>query len=220
MVKLKTAVSVLLAFVINLSGITIELKGGENPDLNLLPRFKILRSEIELSRDTNRNNYLDKIGRKGAVIGNEGGEFEVWVYPFKIVQQMGISVLMEELVTPLRGEELSKFIRVNPASTTITYSYESFTINQHIIVPIESPGAIILFEVETVKPITLIISFRPVLQPMWPASLGGQYSYWNSSEKAYVISESRGKYCALVGSPAGEPISSPPAHMLAELPNR
>jgi glycogen debranching enzyme len=51
---------------------------------------------------------------------------------------------------------------------------------------------------------------------MWPAGLGGQYSYWDREKKYFVVSEGTRKNVALIGSPAGEPFSSGPAHALPE----
>jgi glycogen debranching enzyme len=51
---------------------------------------------------------------------------------------------------------------------------------------------------------------------MWPAGLGGQYSYWDAQKRYFVISEGTRKNVALVGSPAGERFSSGPAHALPE----
>ena len=70
--------------------------------------------------------------------------------------------------------------------------------------PIDEPGAIILLEVDASEPLSIVAGFLPVLQPMWPAGLGGQYASWDDALKAYVISESTRKNHGLVGSPAGE----------------
>ncbi|HKI77949.1 MAG TPA: GH116 family glycosyl hydrolase, partial [Ignavibacteriaceae bacterium] len=58
----------------------------------------------------------------------------------------------------------------------------------------------------------------PVLQPQWPAGIGGQYSYWDDDQKAYVISESKGRATFFAGSPAGIQMTAPPAHMFADNP--
>jgi len=70
--------------------------------------------------------------------------------------------------------------------------------------------------VEAFKPLSVVASFTPDLKPMWPAGLGGQYSYWDKEKKYFVISEGTRKNVALIGSPAGEQFSSGPAHALPE----
>jgi glycogen debranching enzyme len=77
----------------------------------------------------------------------------------------------------------------------------------------------ILLHVESIEPLSIVCGFLPVLQPMWPAGLGGQYAYWNDELNAYLISESTGKNHGIVGSPAASGISYTPAHMLSDTPN-
>jgi glycogen debranching enzyme len=54
---------------------------------------------------------------------------------------------------------------------------------------------------------------------MWPAGLGGQFAYWDTKQKAYIISESNGQNHGFIGSPAGQGLSYTPAHMLSDVPN-
>ncbi|MBU2637281.1 MAG: hypothetical protein KJ963_09415, partial [Bacteroidetes bacterium] len=60
--------------------------------------------------------------------------------------------------------------------------------------------------------------FFPVMQPQWPAGIGGQYSYWDDNQKAFIISESQQRGLFLCGSPLGKQMSAPPAHMFADNP--
>ena len=55
---------------------------------------------------------------------------------------------------------------------------------------------------------------------MWPAALGGQYSYWDDGLKAYVIGEGSGKNAAIVGSPLGLTPPEQPAHNLPDAPSQ
>jgi len=64
-----------------------------------------------------------------------------------------------------------------------------------------------------------VAGFLPVLQPMWPAGIGGQYAYWDDKLKAYLISEPTRKNHGFIGSPAAQGISYTPAHMLSDTPN-
>jgi len=55
---------------------------------------------------------------------------------------------------------------------------------------------------------------------MWPGSLGGQYARWDQKINAFLISESRKKYAAYIGSPLANRYFYAPAHRLADAPNR
>jgi len=186
----------------------------------LVKYFTLEKNELELSRPVQPNTYFDKVGRRCAVLGFERGTFELWCYPFKILRNFELSFLIPNYTEPIKGSTVVKLISVTPEATTITYSYQSFTVREIFITPIDKEGAIILLDVKTIEPITIIASFLPVLEPMWPAGLGGQFSVWDNEEKAFIISESRRKYNALAGSPLASAISAPPAHAFADTPNQ
>src|SRR4030065_243066 len=63
-------------------------------------------------------------------------------------------------------------------------------------------------------PRTDVPGFLPVLQPMWPAGIGGQYAYWDDQLKAYLISEPTRKNNGFIRSPDAHGSYYTPAHML------
>ena len=88
--------------------------------------------------------------------------------------------------------------------------------------PLDEPGGLVLLDVHASEPVTVVVKFRIDLKPMWPAALGGQYSYWDAGLKAYVAGEGSGKHAALVGSPlaprsAGAAGPQPPGCAVAVL---
>ncbi len=186
----------------------------------LVPAFPIETSPIQISQAAQPNVYFDKIGRKAAILGCECGMFEAWLFPLKVLRNLELSFLLKTSTEPIKASNIVKTINVRPEATTLTYVYESFTVKETFIAPINETGLLILLDVHTVVPLSIIVSFLPVLQPMWPGGLGGQYSYWDDGVKAYTISESTGKNSAFAGSPLGVGISSTPAHMLSDAPNQ
>jgi glycogen debranching enzyme len=186
----------------------------------LVPRFPLEACDIQLDRLAQPNTPFDKVGRKFAIFGVESGSFEAWSYPLKLFRKFDFSFLLGTSTQPIEAKDIARFISVTPAATTLTYAYQSFTVKAIYITGIEEPGAVILLEVDTTEPLTIICSFIPVLQPMWPAGIGGQYAYWDDNAKAYLISEPTRKNHTFVGSPAGEGISYTPAHMLSDVPNQ
>ncbi len=63
-------------------------------------------------------------------------------------------------------------ITVRPEATTITFSHANFTVREIIFAPKQLPegaGALVLYQIEAVRPMTLTFSFTPVMQRMWPA---------------------------------------------------
>jgi glycogen debranching enzyme len=185
---------------------------------NKINKFELHNNPAELSRIANPAQYFDKIGRKAAIMGFENGSFEAWVWPWKPLRNFDLQFFTGSSTTPISSKDIVKSISVTPEATTITYSYESFSVREIIIVPVEEPGVIILLDVNAIEPISIVPGFIPVMQPQWPAGVGGQYSYWNNDINAFVISASGQKNYFVLGSPAGEKMTAPPAHMFADNP--
>jgi glycogen debranching enzyme len=193
---------------------------AEAPLVGAVPRFAMPASDIRLSRPAQPFTPFDKVGRRFAILGYEGGQFEAWAYPLKILREFRLSFLTGTSTVPIEGRDVVRFVSVDPAVTTLTFTDQSFTVRAHFITSVEDPAAVILLEVDAIEPLTVVASFLPVLQPMWPAGLGGQYAYWDQDLRAYLISEPTRKNHGFVGSPAATGISYTPAHMLSDTPNQ
>jgi glycogen debranching enzyme len=185
----------------------------------LIPAFPIEKDDLTLGRLAQLNTYFDKAGRGFAILGLETGTFEAWAYPLKLLRNFEFSFLLKNSTRPIPAKDIVRFIEVTPAATTLTYTYQSFTVKATYVTAIEDPGAVILLEVDSTEPLTIVAGFLPVLQPMWPAGIGGQYAYWDDKLKAYLISEPTRKNHGFVGSPAAQGISYTPAHMLSDTPS-
>ncbi len=185
----------------------------------MIPAFELEPNPIGLERLAQPGMPFNKVGRKFAILADESGSFEAWAYPLKLLRHFTFSFLVGSSTSPILGKDLIRYISVTPEATTLTYTYQSFTVKAIYITPIEEPGAIILLQVDSIHPLTIVCGFLPVLQPMWPAGLGGQFAYWNDERKAYIISESKGQNHGIAGSPAAQGLSYTPAHMLSDAPN-
>lgn len=172
--------------------------------------------DIQLTKLAKPGNPFCESGRRFAFLGEESGSFEAWAYPLKLVRDFKFYLFTGNSVRPIPAEKITEKISKKPGVTTITYVYQNFTIEANYISSVEEPAGLILLKVDSDVPLKIVCSFLPVLQPMWPAGLGGQYSYWHDGMKAYIISESTGKNHAIVGSPVGKGISYTPAHMLSD----
>ena len=187
---------------------------------DLIPAFRFETNPIVLQRAARPTTYFDKVGRRFALLGCESGSVEAWAYPLKLVRNLEFAFFLGSSTEPIRAAEIVRWISAAPEVTTLTYTYQSFTIRAHYITPIDEPGALILLDVDSAEPLTIVCSFLPSLQPMWPAGIGGQYAYWDDETKAYRVSEPTRKNHAYVGSPAASGMSSTPAHMLSDHPNQ
>jgi len=188
--------------------------GGDEP--GLIEKFPLKKGELYLSRFTQPQNYFDSVGRQSAILGREDGSSEIWIYPYKIFHNFCLYFFIENEDRLIDGKTLARRIDVYPHQTIIRYVHSSFKVEEIFFSPLRESGAVILLSVETTEPLSIIASFAPDLKPMWPAGLGGQYSYWDEGKKYFVLSEGTRKNVALVGSPTSERFSSGPAHALPE----
>jgi glycogen debranching enzyme len=192
----------------------------EDEFIHPLKKFEIIKSPINLSQTISPHGYIEASGKKAAILGNGEGELECWIYPFKILRNLRLRFLLNNRSEEFTAEQLAAHITVNPDTTIITYSHPQFTVQEILCAPIDSPSLIILLDIDTQVPLTIAVEFLPELKPMWPGSLGGQYARWDEQMKAFLLSESRKKYAAYIGSPLASRYFNAPAHRLADAPNR
>ena len=112
------------------------------------------------------------VGPRGAILGRQNGTYELWLFPWKILSGMRMSVQMQDYPVPIDGNEQAAEIDVKPDETTITYAHANFTIRQIMLAPKAEDagtGAMVLYEMQAIRPMTVTFSFDPVMRRMWPA---------------------------------------------------
>ena len=176
----------------------------------------IKSQELHLSRAVQPQRYFDSVGQKSAILGKEDGKVEIWIYPHKVLHNFELHFLIENENEIVEGRDAVHRIDVYPHQTILRYVHSSFKVEEIFFSPMRESGVVVLLSVEAIKPLSVVASFTPDLKPMWPAGLGGQYSYWDREKKYFVVSEGTRKNVALIGSPPGEQFSSGPAHALPE----
>lgn len=181
-------------------------------------KFQIPENPITLQRAVQPWNSITVVGRKSFFVGKENGVTEAWVPPFKLIHDLQFQVVRAGKRYRLYLSDLARRIWVRPEATTIRFVHSGFTIDATYFAPIESAGLVILLDIRSSEKLTLLVQFQTDLQPMWPGGLGGQFSYWDDGEKAFVLSESRWKYAGLIGSPFGSKGTGTPAHAQPEAP--
>ncbi len=188
--------------------------------LPLVPKFPITDSPIQIAQPVRRGKYIEAGGRRAVLMGREEGVFESWVYPLKLVHDLRLTFDVEGYSYPLSAADLAEWITVRPECTTIRYAHPAFVVRAHLLTPLDEPGSLILLDIDANRKISITVNFLIDLLPMWPAGLGGQYSYWDDSLRAFVISESLRRHTAIVGSPAATRYSEQPAHNLPDSPTQ
>ena len=185
-----------------------------------VPRFAISPSPIELTGPVRPGEYLGVTGPRAAWLGVETGQAELWVHPLKVGSGFRLAFSTPRYGSPIPGEAVARTVHVRPELTTITYSHAAFQVRQHILAPRDTAasGILVLLEVDSPDPMEIVAEFHPVLNYMWPASLGGQYAYWDGGRRVFVLSESLQRRNAVVGSPWATNSVEHPAHQLGDAP--
>jgi glycogen debranching enzyme len=167
---------------------------GQDPD-------RSLKSELELSRPVRPWEFLSATGTRAALLGNEAGRLEAWVYPLKILRDFHLRFHLQALEFP--AESLARTITVHPESASILYAGDTFTVRETLFVPVHEPGAIIQLEVDAAEPVEIEAEFQRDFQLEWPGAFAGNYLYWDQNLHAFVFADELKKFAAVVGSPTG-----------------
>jgi glycogen debranching enzyme len=165
------------------------------------PRFPLTQSGLSLQRGLTTGAFFDVVGRRGAAFGYEGRSVEVWVHPIKVLDRLQLSFALDGYPLAVPAAELSSTIEVRPEATIITASHAAFTVRQIILAPIDEPALIILLDIDTTLPMTVLGSFRPALRPMWPAGAATANVGWDATARVYELSEDSGHFAGIVGVP-------------------
>jgi glycogen debranching enzyme len=186
----------------------------------VVARFAREPNPIALRGPARPERYMEASGRRAALLGREDGSFEAWVYPLKVLHDFRLSFGTPDYAEPIPGVNLAARVDVRPEASVVRYAHAAFTVDAMWLVPLNGQGALILLDVTSSQPLQVVVKFRPDLKPMWPAALGGQYSYWDQSQKAYVLGEASGKHSAMIGSPFALDPPEQPAHNLPDAPSQ
>lgn len=84
---------------------------------------------------------------------------------------------------------------------TRIYTAPDFRVRERITTHAEDSGVLVLFSVEGRSDLYIQVHFRPSLNLMWPASIGGQETSWDSSAQGFLLSEPTQRFRALISSP-------------------
>ncbi len=163
--------------------------------------------------------YLGVEGRRAAALGTETGDLEVWAWPLRLVHGLTLSFQTPLYAEPIRAADVARRVEVTPAGATITYTHAAFTVRERVFVPGDEPAVAIVLEVEAIRPMEIVASFRPDLQLAWPGGLGGQYILWNDTAKAFELTESRREVNAVIGSPYATRATTNPTWSVPDAPS-
>jgi len=180
--------------------------------LPALDRFSFEDSvPLKIVRDAVPAKPFTVSGPRGAILGQQDGSFEAWIFPWKILSNLRIRAEMQDYPVPIDVNEQAAVIEVRPDHTTITFSHANFTVREIIFAPHHAPdgaGALAFFQVEAIRPLTLTFQFIPEMKRMWPALSDDRPSpEWvrTATGGFYVLHLNFPDHAAAVAIPGAEP---------------
>ena len=170
------------------------------------PETSTLARSFTFQTDTASNHFVAVHGRKSIIMGYPAEGLEIWGYPFQILSHYQLGFKPEGTTQAAEAKLLLRTVTYRPDSVIRTYVGPDYLVREHLFVPLDHAAAIIRYEVEGIRQVDLEITFQPVLNLMWPAALGGQYTRWVEAPSGqpdvpgFVISEPGRGFSAAIGS--------------------
>ena len=172
------------------------------------PQFPLSDGPLIIRQAVQPQHPFTVTGSTGAILGLQNGNVELWTLPTKVFSNLHLSAELEGYTVPIDLNAAAATIDVQPDHTTITYSHAAITVRQHMFVPAgdtnQTKGGIIFFEIESIHPAILTISFEPAMVQEWPApSFGRPSAYWRpiGAGGAFVLSTDNPAIFGMVGMP-------------------
>jgi glycogen debranching enzyme len=164
-------------------------------------RPPVLAAQLSLQTDSVApERFIAAHGRKAIVMGYASGGLELWAYPLQLISGYELGFRPAGDTTETAGSLLLRRVTYDPEAITRTYIGPDFIVRERLFVPLNEQAILLSYTVECRHSIDIVIHFTPVLDLMWPASLGGQSTQWNSAASAYILSEPLHRYSAFIGS--------------------
>ena len=134
-----------------------------------IPQFPLSDGPLIIRQAVQPQHPFTVTGSTGAILGLQNGNVELWALPTKVFSNLHLSAELDGYTVPIDLNAAAATIDVQPDHTTITYSHAAITVRQHMFIPAgeDNPahGAIIFFEIESLRPTILTISLEPSNDP-------------------------------------------------------
>src|SRR3984885_6529906 len=173
--------------------------------------FSMKEDGLAIMRHVEAGKPFTVAGSRGVLLGQQEGSLEAWVLPVKLLSHFTIHANVEGYSVPIDLHAAAAEIEVFPDHTVITYSHIAFTVRQVMFAPDDAEdgtGALVLFQIDSTRPIDLTFSFTPEMRPMWPQrSQGLPSAEWVKQEAGgfYVLHTDFPDLAGAVAMPNAQP---------------
>ena len=179
------------------------------PPLHSIAHLKTVPDRLRIEQNVRAGVPFTVAGPKGVLVGQQEGTFEAWLLPVKLLSHFSVQARVEGYPVPIDLNPVAASLEVFPDRTVITYTHIALTVRQTMFAPAASPegtGAVVLFEVDSVRPVDLTFSFTPEMRPMWPKPSPGTASpEWVAQPGAYILHTDFPDLAGAVAIPGSQP---------------
>jgi glycogen debranching enzyme len=149
---------------------------------------------------TQPDRYISAHGLRGFAGGYSEDGLEFWAFPLQLVSGYRLDFVRPGApAVPAIG--LLTSVEVDPLGVTRIYTAPDFRVRERIATHAKDPGVLVRFSVEGGGDLQVQVHFRPSLNLMWPAGIGGQETSWDGKAHGFLFSEPTRQFRALVSSP-------------------
>jgi glycogen debranching enzyme len=141
-------------------------------------------------------------GRRALLDGYAANGLEVWAYPVQLINNYEVGFRPKGATSEISGATILRRIVYRPDEITRIYIGPDFIVREELFVPLNTPGAIVTYTVESQNPVEIVVHFVPVMNLMWPAGIGGQDVNWSAAAAGYLLTEQSHRFSAVIGSTA------------------
>jgi glycogen debranching enzyme len=135
-------------------------------------------------------------------MGYAASGLELWAYPLQLISGYELGFRSSGETTEIKASTVLRRVTYEPEAITRTYIGPDFVVREKLFIPLNEQAILLTYTVECRHSIDVVIHFKPVLDLMWPLSVGGQNAHWDPTASAYILAEATHKYTAWIGSPA------------------
>jgi glycogen debranching enzyme len=184
---------------------------AQTPALHPTDSFQLNNQGLVIRRQAAPQMPFTVAGTRGVIVGQQDGQFEAWVVPVKLLSHFSIEANVEGYSVPIDVNQAAREIEVYPDHTTVTYSHIAFTLRQTMFAPDEArdgTGAVVLFQIDSIRPVDFTFRFTPEMRTMWPERGEGTPSAeWvkQGDSGFYVLHTDYPDLAGAVAMPTAEP---------------
>ena len=176
--KLSRAFLVFAAVLFMFNGTDLAAAQEASPDggwLTPIANISLPSDPITLRHRTEAQKPFTVAGECGAMMGQQNGSFESWIFPIKLFSDLTLTAHVDGYDVPIDVNRDAAEIEVAPDHTTITYSHIAFTLKEILFANQctrqDGTGVVAVFQLSSIRPVTLTFSFTPEMKAMWPAPI-------------------------------------------------